>query len=1142
LNVLLATGYSGVAVVWLAAVAYSMRITFDPGAGQPILTVSFLLLNALGAWLGGRIYARQPSSPLGISLLVLSDVIFPLNLYAPLVLYTPGLQGRIFESAFVVLFVGVLYHVYGYRRLAHSRFHPLFYPYFFAGAGAGLIHLSRFTMGLSLASALWLSLVFGVALYVLARRRRLEPRNHFPLAVALPFSATAVWGAWDIWQNPATGALALPFLASALVLWLAWAERELGPLVRTVGLLGWASLTIAFTASLHVAGAPPLAYLAATVAWVVTLALLGLALNPDRADPLRESAYWLSVALALGLAGATAPLWLRQVGLRAAEYQGFLAGVPPASVPLALVGLAGALFAQAFWRHRHPSIAETPVGFVASTALLNVASYAAPLLVVPASSALFAALSPGGAGLVWAPFLLGVTYLALAERADRLYPMGALDFAGSAALLLAGVAALQDKPLAVFTLAGGALLFLWRALRSRSLWPYLGFLLLITAAAVTLGTLLPSARTVPLAGALVAVLILVRGLTRRGTPRGAVLLALAWAVVGGAGVLVFEAIWGTRSLISFALVWLGFLAGLWARSPDATEPEPEWALRAFGFGVAHAAGGLWLVYGVGRLGSLAGFEAAALAAWAWAYQVVLLREVGSAHDRALANTTRHAVHVFALVSVVLAVAVAGPGTRVACALLYAVLCFLVASDVPRGSQPLVRAGYALTLIAIGLGIAAGLGAALLALVGAAFVFLWRSLREASLIPQLVFLLLSTAAAVLAAATRRHDLGMLPLALLAIALVLAARALRRLEGNNAKVRLTLSWALLAGTAAALVELALPPHVTGVFLALWLGLLIGLSGYERRSGRERRTARREGVERRQATLAEDDWLPVGGLFLAHASGAALLWFVLGSEGLPAAARGALLAAWAWLHLTLLIARHASTSSTPASLATRHAIHLFSITALALAALRFREGIWPVAACAIVGTMYLFWRWWETESVFLHAAALAYVQGLVILGIAQRIEWAEYYLGSIGLYLCLLLSLPRAVREPESPSARPKRRRRRLIEDRRDALALLAVLLMVGYPFWATLRSRDAVHVFFLSAASVLLLQILLVTGRPAALVYLVCGLFVAGASYGVAFGAPAPRLWLFLVVTGALAIASLVRGAAWGGRLAVEGEKA
>jgi len=1138
LNVLLATGYTGVAVVLLTAAAYSWRISLDPGASQPALTLIFLAINVLAAWLGGRIYAERPHSPFGIALLVLSDVIFPLNLYAPLVLYMPGLKGRVFESAFVVLVLGVLYHLRGYWNLPHSRFHPVFYPYFFAGAGAGLLHLSRFTAGLSLSSVLWLSLAFGLGLHALALRRRLEPRTQFPLAVAAVFFGTAAFGAWDLWQKPALGPLALLFVAGALVLGFAWVNRGLGPLARVIGLLGWASLTLAFTGSLYFAGAPPVAYLAATVAWVVTLAVLGIVLDRDWADPLRDSAYWLSVALALGLAGATAPLWLRQIGLGSGEYEGFLAGIPPVSVPLALVGAAGALFAQGFWRHRHPSIASTAAGFVASVGFLNVASYAAPLLLVPATSALFAVLGPGGPGLVWAPFAFGVAYLTLAERADRLYPMGAMDLAGPAALLLAGVAALQDKALASVILASGALLFLWRALRARSLWPHLGFLVLITAAAVTLGPLLPAARTAPLAGAFVAMLFLVRTLARHETPRAALLLALAWAVLGGAAVLVLETVWGERSLVTFEVVWLGFLIGLWARAPLDGEPEPESALRTLGYGVAHAAGGLWLVYGLRALGTPVGFEAIALAAWAWGHQVALRRGVGSARDRALAVATRHAVHVFALVSVVLAVALAGPGTRVACALVYAVLCFLIASDAPRGSKALLRGGYALTLLAIGLGIASGLDAALLALGGGALVFLWRSLREVSLVPHLVFLLLGTAAAVLAATTHGQDGGMLPLALLAAALAFAARALRTVEGNNAKVRLTLSWALLAGTAAALVELALPPHRSFVFLVLWLGLLLGLSRYDRRSGTERRAARREVADRRQAPLSEDDWLPVGGLFLAHASGAAFLWYLLAGEGLPAAARGAVLAAWAWLHLTALIARHANASAHPATVATRQAVHLFTVTALAVAAFRFRDGVWPVAVCAIVGTLYLFWRWWEPRPLFQHASAFAYVQGLVILGVARGIPWVEYYLTPIGLYLCLLLYLGRAARERESRPALQPRRPPRFLGDRGDVLALLAVLLMVAYPFWATLRSPQAVHLFFLGGASVLLLHVLLTTGRPAGLVYLVCGLFVSGTSYGVAFGAPAPRLWLFLVLTGALAIASLVRAAPPEGRLAGE----
>src|SRR5262249_13722461 len=153
----------------------------------------------------------------------------------------------------------------------------------------------------------------------------------------------------------------------------------------------------------------------------------------------------------------------------------------------------------------------------------------------------------------------------------------------------------------------------------------------------------------------------------------------------------------------------------------------------------------------------------------------------------------------------LAVALGGPVTRVACSLLYSVLCFLLASDLPRASKPLVRAGYGLTLVAIALGVASGVDTALVAVTGSALVFLWRSLRELSLVPHLVFLFLGTAAAALAALTRGESLGSLPVALLAVSLVFAARALRAAEGNGAKVRLTLSWALICCTGAALAEI-------------------------------------------------------------------------------------------------------------------------------------------------------------------------------------------------------------------------------------------------------------------------------------------------------------------------------------------------
>src|SRR5258705_904711 len=109
-RLLFATGYTGVAVVLLAAVGYSIQVS-SPSASAPIaLSLVFIALNVVGWWAGGTLYARRPGDPLGITLLVMGDTLFPLNLYGPAVLLLASSRSRVPTAASAILAIGLADH------------------------------------------------------------------------------------------------------------------------------------------------------------------------------------------------------------------------------------------------------------------------------------------------------------------------------------------------------------------------------------------------------------------------------------------------------------------------------------------------------------------------------------------------------------------------------------------------------------------------------------------------------------------------------------------------------------------------------------------------------------------------------------------------------------------------------------------------------------------------------------------------------------------------------------------------------------------------------------------------------------------------------------------------------------------------
>jgi len=184
-------GFTAIGIIVLAATAYSIRIAVEPAGASPLLTGTFLLANVVGWLMGSALRRSEPRSTLGLFLVLLADAIFPLNLFAPFVLYTPGLRGNAPLSTTAVLLIGIAYHLWNYRRRSTVRFALPFYAYFFALAGGTALLLTRFTLGRPMWIVAWIVLAFAAAYSELACRTKPEPELHFSIAGATILAASA---------------------------------------------------------------------------------------------------------------------------------------------------------------------------------------------------------------------------------------------------------------------------------------------------------------------------------------------------------------------------------------------------------------------------------------------------------------------------------------------------------------------------------------------------------------------------------------------------------------------------------------------------------------------------------------------------------------------------------------------------------------------------------------------------------------------------------------------------------------------------------------------------------------------------------------------------------------------------------------
>jgi hypothetical protein len=486
-------GFTGIGIVVLAAVAYSIQISVDRSSGSSLLTATFLLANLAGWLIGSMLRSRSPHSMLGLHLVLLGDALFPLNLFAPLILFAPWLRGSVPLCVTFVLIVGIGYHLWNYRRRSRVRFALPFYPYYFALAGGAILVLTQFTAGLPPGAVAWLTLVYAVAFNEASHRMRPEPSQHFAYAAATILTGSLVVSALAFRDR---GAAALAALIAGTIVLIASAIRESRSdeaIGRAHALAAWLGITFSFTALLYLAHCPLWVYVAATGAWTILLVIVSTLPARGWSEPFIESAWWTAVLLTMALAVALWKVWMPFI-VRTMASRPF-GGVT--SIGLLETGLA--LLAVSAWRRRYPPIASTMGGFVANNFLLRLTSYAAPLLLIVALAGGWSVLHAPAPANVYALLAAGVLLLIFGPLLGRRYPAEALDFAGVLAMVFSAFNAVASAMLSACVLFAAALIFLVRFVRGATIWTFAAFLVLTIA-----GLLLQPFGTLPATAILLA--------------------------------------------------------------------------------------------------------------------------------------------------------------------------------------------------------------------------------------------------------------------------------------------------------------------------------------------------------------------------------------------------------------------------------------------------------------------------------------------------------------------------------------------------------------------------------------------------------------------------------------------------------------
>lgn len=478
------SGYSGIAIAFLAALAYTLQLPTMPVSVSGAFTTTLLGLN-IAAWLiGSYLRGREAAETCSELFMTLANVLLPLNVYWIAFQYVPPFAGHPSFSASLAAGVGLAYYVTGYMLSRGKTF-----PYFMTACAVALLFLSPFTLGVGNETVVWLVLAFAAILSAAVSRGSSESLTHFTAAIfVVLLAALAYFGVYFL-THPRVGLLLSFFVASGVLFFLTRVSRGLRflPLLFSFG----AHVAWVFAASmvLYYLNVPAPVYLMATAVWAAVLLTFWFLLRGERFAPCNHTAYLLSMILGLGVAASVVPFWQTLADLYFRfPLQHLLDTAPPPvnfqetlATPLALILVGATFLAMGALKRRYPTIAYSAAGLGLNLTLGVLTSYLPPFL--------FLAVIGWGIGIAGGPpawtvvglILPGALYLYLGHRLSPRHPLKQpLQFFGYGSLLVASVSSLYSGEAAVLSFFAMSLICLvlsqqYRSILARLL--FLGFLI-----------------------------------------------------------------------------------------------------------------------------------------------------------------------------------------------------------------------------------------------------------------------------------------------------------------------------------------------------------------------------------------------------------------------------------------------------------------------------------------------------------------------------------------------------------------------------------------------------------------------------------------------------------------------------------------
>ncbi|MFQ5882444.1 MAG: hypothetical protein ACE5I9_08225, partial [Candidatus Methylomirabilales bacterium] len=474
------SGYSGITIAFLGALAYTVQLSTTPVSAPGVFTITLLILN-IAAWLiGSYLRGRDATETCGGLLMTLGNVLLPLNVYLMAFQYVPPLAGHAPFSALLAAGVGLAYYVTGYAVSRGKTF-----PYFMTASAVALLFLSHFTLGVEQETVAWLVLAFAAILVTGVSRGSSESLTHFTAAIfAVLLAALGFFGVYFL-THPSVGLLLSFFVASGVLFFLTRVSRGLRFLPPFYSFGAHVAWVFAASMVLYYLNVSTPVYLMATAVWAAVLLTFWYLLRGERFAPCNHTAYLLSMSLGLGVVAFAVPFWRTLADLYFRFPLQHLVNTTPTPVnfqetlvtPLALALVGAAFLAAGSLRRRYSTIAYSAAGLGLNLALGVLTSYLPPFLLL-AVLGWFIGIAGGPPAWTVAGLILpGALYLYLGHRMKPRHPLkDPLQFLGYCSLLVASVTSLYSGEAAALSFFVMSLICLVLSQQHRSALAHLLFL------------------------------------------------------------------------------------------------------------------------------------------------------------------------------------------------------------------------------------------------------------------------------------------------------------------------------------------------------------------------------------------------------------------------------------------------------------------------------------------------------------------------------------------------------------------------------------------------------------------------------------------------------------------------------------------